>query len=312
MITRASISLSIFAGSFLFLGYSANAQDSRSFRNSQQSVLRFLEIDADRPVFVSEEDRSENFEYLGRWEAELGSRLAWDSNPEQAPDSESDLIWQSEFSLGYQWWTDEKSGIVLTPSAKVATEQFDEMPGLNQSLLGVGLALELTETPIRPSLEYSATWLYDDGFSNHGETEQAFSLAFNERLISAGASGGMELSGKLGPGYIWSSEPENRAVTAGGSLVLEIELTERIALSAEGGVSYSHFHESASIGSEWLLSVSAEMTCKITDCLTLRAGGSYSKGNFGDPSLDYKQTTAYVALSLGLSDFPFLGLPPRH
>lgn len=305
------------AGAWFLLSFGLHsfAQTPLENRFDEETFQKNLGIDTSRPLFASPGEASERFSAGGKWSFKLSDSIAYDSNAFRQPNALDDLRWDYGFNLAYEWWTSERIGIVITPSASVGGQRYDCFHQLNGDMLGTGATVTLKKIQFSPEFSYAGGWGFESGFGDQNYTEHVLSLAIADKIPLQKKAGrpddkGIVLSWKLLGGYQFTDPSVLDRSFVSGSLGLNLPLTKALSFSLNTALAYrSYTHFQPEKRETLLASVSAAVAWQITDSLALNGKTTYARAEDRISTKDYDQVLASIALSWSPNITGFLGLP---
>jgi len=289
-------------------------QSSLSRRFSEDSFRRSLHLDTDAPMFANEADTKAYFDYKGEWKLEIGSDVTFDSNAFQDSSGLDDWRLGYGASLAYDWWTDQGTGIVITPGIGFDGKHFDRHADeLDGDQVTAGLEIALTKLPLSPTFGYNVGWGFSSWYAEHQQTEHVLDLAIGKEY----KLGETELAWMLSGGHAFVDLDEASATQIAFGWESSTPLTDKVNLLLNAGTSYRNYTEDAALGRDtWAFEAGAafEWTFHKTEdpsekAAALVLGTTYYHASDSLPGLDADQFTAYVALKFTWDGFHFLGLP---
>lgn len=264
------------------------------------------------PRKSSPDEASLYFDEYGEWRLEGATGAAFDTNAFEDPSNLSDWRWEYGLALTYDWWVNEATGLVISPSVGMEGERFDRYDELSGDVLATGLSFTFLNLPVNTEVGYTHAWGFESGFGQNHSEEDAFELKAGDYFFGGedGFPGGGSLLWELVGGYVGVSPEPLSYVTGGGAIELEKPLSDRITLVLGVGIQYQQFTRAEFAGrSAWFTSASTDLSWQIHDNAALVAGVGYFHSDDEAPDADYDQFVTTLSLEVGWDGFSFLGLP---
>jgi len=294
------------------------AQSPLERRFDEDSFQDSLALDISRPLFADEAEAREAFARGGKWSLKLSSDVAFDSNPFREPNAREDWRWDYGTSLGYEWWTSEETGIVVSPAASMSGQRYDSFEQLDGDMLGAGVTITLKKLPFSPEFSYAGGWGFESGFGENNYTEHVLTFAAGKKVpLQKKPNGGPNdqgviLSWRLAGGYQFTDPSLLDRSFVNGTLGLNVPLTKVLTLTFSSSLAYRSYTDFQPEDRNTVLaSASAGLTWAITDSVTLSGKATYTRADDRISAKDYDQVLAVVLLSWTPDISGFLGLPPK-